>query len=100
MGIDSQPFGQTLEQAPVDLYVLTNDHGMTVEIMTYGATLTAVRVPDRRGKAEHVTLYLERLEDYLGAYGPPQSPEKVTITNGGSKTGIDFTLQQGFGGTP
>ena len=39
-------------------------------------------------------------EDYMGGYGMPESPEKVTITSGGSLTGIDFTLDQGLDGPP
>ena len=33
--------------------------------MTYGATLTSVRVPDRHGRFANVTLYLDTFDDYL-----------------------------------
>lgn len=33
-------------------------------------------------------------EDYLGGYGTPEDPGKVTITSGVSLTGIDFILDQ------
>ena len=39
-------------------------------------------------------------EDYMGGYGMPENPQKVTVTDGGSLTGIDFALEQGLGGPP
>ncbi len=33
--------------------------------MTYGATITAVETPDRSGKLENVTLFMDSLDDYL-----------------------------------
>ena len=58
----------------VDLYILTNVRGMEVRISNYGGIITAIRVPDRTGKLENVTLGFDRLEDYLspgysGRYG-------------------------------
>ena len=58
----------------VDLYVLTNARGMEVKISNYGGIITSIRVPDRTGKMENVTLGFDRLEDYLspgysGRYG-------------------------------
>jgi len=50
---------------PVIQCTLTNKSGMEVQVMTYGATLTSVRVPDRKGTLQNVTLYLESFEDYL-----------------------------------
>ena len=44
---------------------MTNPHGLKVQIMTYGATITDVEVPDRNGKLANVTLYLDSLADYI-----------------------------------
>ncbi len=49
----------------VHLYTLRNRNGLQVKIMTYGATITAVEVPDRHGQRANVTLFLDTLEDYL-----------------------------------
>jgi len=46
-------------------YTLTNGNGLEAKILTYGATLTTVKTPDREGKFESVTLYLDSFEDYL-----------------------------------
>ena len=65
MSVHREPFGKTSEGAEVDLFTLTNANGLRVKIMTYGATITAVEVPDRNGKIENVTLSLDSLQDYL-----------------------------------
>jgi aldose 1-epimerase len=62
--ITSAPFGSTSE-GPVDLYTLTNSHGMEVKIMTYGGIIQSVRVPDFRGRFANVTLGFDNLADYV-----------------------------------
>jgi aldose 1-epimerase len=54
----------------VDLYELTNSHGMTVKIMTRGATITEIKTPDKAGKLSNVTLGFDTFKDYLN----PQNP--------------------------
>ena len=68
MGIGKEPFGKTPEGDEVELYTLTNTHGLVVKIMTYGATVTAVELPDRDGKVENVTLNMKTLDDYLAGH--------------------------------
>ncbi|MBL7153510.1 MAG: galactose mutarotase [Phycisphaerae bacterium] len=51
--------------AAVHEYTLTNANGLEAKVITYGATLTTVKVPDRDGKFESVTLYLDSFDDYL-----------------------------------
>lgn len=64
MSISRDSFGEA-DRREVDLIRLTNDHGIEVEIMTYGATLIAVRCPDRTGVVQNVTLYLQSFNDYV-----------------------------------
>ncbi len=68
MSIQKQPIGKTPDGIQVDEYTLTNAGGMRVKIMTYGATLTAVEVPDRDGKPGVVTLSLDSLDGYLAGH--------------------------------
>lgn len=58
-------FGQLPDGTPVDLFTLTNANGLVARIMTYGATLVDMLVPDRAGKFADVHLGLVKLEDYL-----------------------------------
>jgi aldose 1-epimerase len=60
-------FGKTPEGAPVDLYVLTNGK-MTAKVMTYGAILTELHVPDRNGKLADVVLGFDSLDSYLAGH--------------------------------
>lgn len=59
------PLGRTPDGRSVERYVLRNANGLTAEIMTYGATLMALRTPDRAGQLENVALGFDSLEPYL-----------------------------------
>ncbi|WP_256007429.1 aldose epimerase family protein [Pedobacter deserti] len=51
-------------------YVLTNAQGMQVKLISYGATITDIRVPDRNGVLGSVVLGF----DSLHAYTSPRNP--------------------------
>lgn len=68
MKIEKTVFGKMPDGKPVDVYTLCAPNGMRVQVMTYGATLVGVDVPDRTGKLENVTLHLATLEDYLAGH--------------------------------
>jgi len=51
-----QPFGKTADGQAVEVYTLKNENGMTVKLMTLGATITELHVPDRDGKFADVVL--------------------------------------------
>ncbi len=65
--IEKMGFGKTPEGTPVDLYVLSNDK-MTVKVITFGAIISEIDVPDRNGKMADVVLGFETLEGYLGGH--------------------------------
>src|SRR5260370_27951138 len=48
---------------PVYRYTLRNNRGMSVQIITYGATVQAVNVPDPFGRAADVVLGFKTLAD-------------------------------------
>ena len=60
-------FGKTPEGTPVELYVLTNGK-MTAKVMTYGAILTELSVPDRDGQPGDVVLGFDNLSSYLAGH--------------------------------
>jgi aldose 1-epimerase len=43
-------FGQTPDGQAVDLFTLTNRHGLAAKVITYGAILADLRVPDHAGR--------------------------------------------------
>lgn len=65
MKIEKQPFGKTEDGTTVDIYTLTNAHGVKVEITNYGGIVTSILVPDKNGKLGDVVLGYDNLEGYL-----------------------------------
>jgi aldose 1-epimerase len=63
-GIVQESFGE-VEDGPVDKYTLTNDNGMEVSILTYGAIIQSLKVPDRNGYAVDVVLGFDNIQDYV-----------------------------------
>jgi aldose 1-epimerase len=63
--ITREPFGATPDGKAVDLFTLTNAHGLEARIMTFGATVVSLRVPDRAGKLDDVVLGYPSLTGYL-----------------------------------
>lgn len=65
MAISSEAFGATSDGTQVELWTLTNLHGMQARIMTYGGTLVSLLVPDRDGVLGDVVIGYDTLEPYL-----------------------------------
>jgi len=59
------PFGQLSDGRPVELFTLTNAHGIEVRAMTYGATITSIRTADRSGTRADIVLGFDSLSGYL-----------------------------------
>lgn len=63
-GVTKESWG-TADGKPVDLYTLTNERGMVVKITNYGAMVTEIHAPDRKGKLDDVALGFKTLDAYL-----------------------------------
>ncbi|TWT66422.1 aldose epimerase family protein [Allorhodopirellula solitaria] len=68
MSITTAPFGQTNDGEPVIKTTLTNRHGHRVSLMSWGAAILEVEVPDRNGTLANVNLVFDSLEPYLGTH--------------------------------
>jgi len=66
--VEKSLFGKTPDGTSIELYTLKNAKGMVVKIMTYGAIVTEVHVPDRTGRMADVVLGFNRLDPYLGTH--------------------------------
>ncbi len=64
--VEKSNFGTTRDGLAVDLYTLTNAKGVTAKIITYGALLTELHVPDRAGQMADVVLGFKTLDRYEG----------------------------------
>jgi len=49
----------------VDIYTITNSHGIEARLMTYGATLVSLKTPDRTGRTADILLGFDDLASYL-----------------------------------
>src|SRR5262249_34805147 len=57
-------FGKTADGTPVEMFTLQNA-GVTAKLITYGATLTELHVPDKSGKTADIVLGFDNVKDYL-----------------------------------
>lgn len=67
--VTRRPFGQTADGRALSLYTLTNAHGASVQITNFGGTVTAINVPDRRGKLGDVVLGYSSAKNYQANAG-------------------------------
>jgi len=100
MGLSKEIVGQ-VDGKDVIAYTLTNKKGMTARIISYGAIVTHLLVPDRQGKLEDVVLGFSEAKSYwtepylsnccylgaiVGRYGNRIAKGKFTID------GTEYTL--------
>ncbi|MCL5271075.1 MAG: galactose mutarotase, partial [bacterium] len=63
--ITKAPFGVMPDGKAVDLYILTNGHGVQAKITNYGGIVVSLFVPDRNGVMGDVVLGFDNLGDYV-----------------------------------
>jgi aldose 1-epimerase len=87
--VTQKPFGTLPDGRTVTLYTLTGPQGLVVEIMDYGATIVALRTPDRAGRVADVAPGFRTFAEYLNN-GPYFG---VTVGRVGNRiAGARFTL--------
>jgi len=86
-----QPFGTLPDGAVVPIVTLRNAHGLEAEVIAYGATLRAWRLPDRDGRSVNVVLGAETLDATLGGF-PAAAAVVGRVAN--RIAGAGFTLKR------
>jgi len=66
MNIEKELFGRLQGGKEVFRYTLKNNKGMEVDIINFGAIVTAIRIPGRNHEPGDVVLGFDTLEAYLG----------------------------------
>ncbi|SDT46928.1 aldose epimerase family protein [Microlunatus soli] len=94
--ISSEPFGTTTDGDPVERYTFGSAHGVLIKMLTYGATLQSIELPDRFGRRRSIILGLPTLADYqdhspyfgatIGRYGNRIAAGKFSID------GVDYQI--------
>lgn len=94
-------FGQLPDGRRVELFTLTNRHGIEVRAMTYGAIITSIRTPDRDGKAADIVLGFDSLSGYVAGspyFGAVVGRYANRIANGRfALDGVTYRLAQNNG---
>ena len=98
MNIKTEDFGKTADGKAVQLITLTNADGMVAKVISYGATLISLEVPDRDGNLADVVLGYDTLAEYeqsqsyfgstIGRFGNRIANGKFTLDD------VEYTLAQ------
>jgi aldose 1-epimerase len=67
-------FGLMPDGEKIYSFELSNENGMKVQIINYGATVTSLQIPLENGKLADVVLGFDNLEAYLESYNLPSAP--------------------------
>ncbi len=65
MKISKRAFGALCDGTPVSCWTLTNENGLTAEILDYGVIIRSIIVPDKDGNPVDVALGYDTLEEYV-----------------------------------
>lgn len=68
MSVQRDVFGQMASGQPIERFTLRNRHGLSAQVMTFGATLLGVETPDRIGRFANITLHLDTCQQYLAGH--------------------------------
>ena len=63
--IQRRNFGHLPDGTAVDEYTLSNDHGVSAKVITYGGIIAELHVPDRQGRTADIVLGFPSLDHYL-----------------------------------
>jgi aldose 1-epimerase len=66
--VEKAAFGQTADGTAIESYTIYNSQGASAKLITYGATVAELHVPDKNGKMGDVVLGFDNLEGYLGPH--------------------------------
>jgi aldose 1-epimerase len=69
--LEQRDFGKMPDGTPVQQFTLRNARGMLARVMTYGAILNELQVPDRNGALTNVVLGADSLDRYLNRFPTP-----------------------------
>ncbi|QDU95321.1 aldose epimerase family protein [Lignipirellula cremea] len=89
MSVESSSYGKTADGSPITLYTCTNENGLVLKMIDYGAIVVSMQTPDRDGKLKNITLGHDSLAGYemkhphygstIGRYGNRIAKGKFTI---------------------
>jgi aldose 1-epimerase len=66
--VEKAEFGKMPDGTTIESYTLYNARGASAKLITYGASVAELHVPDKNGKAGDVVLGFDNLQRYLGPH--------------------------------
>lgn len=69
LAVTSSDFDKTPDGQQVKIYHLTNRNGMAVDIITFGARVQSIDVPDKNGRVADIALGADRVKPYIDHEG-------------------------------
>uniref|UniRef100_A0A1B6D4J7 Aldose 1-epimerase n=4 Tax=Clastoptera arizonana TaxID=38151 RepID=A0A1B6D4J7_9HEMI len=63
--VSEDSFGEDSNGHPIRRFTLTNENRMSVQVINYGATITCIKVADRKGNVDDVVLGFDDMAGYL-----------------------------------
>jgi hypothetical protein len=64
--VEKKSFGKLPDGTEIEEYTLHSAKGAVAKVITYGATLSELWIPDKSGKTADVVLGFDNLQQYLG----------------------------------
>ncbi len=65
MTVEKGIFGKLSGNRSVEFFILKNNAGMTAKLISFGATLVSLEVPNKKGKPADIVLGYDNLEAYI-----------------------------------
>lgn len=95
-----EPYGVTQDGRKVTAYTLVNDKGNSATILDYGATISAVRVPDRKGQRTNVVMAFADMAGWESMGHANAILGRVTnrLLNGFTLDGVHYPLKPNANG--
>ena len=88
--LEEREFGKLDDGTLVKQFILRNAKGMTVKIITYGAIISDLQVPDRNGAFTNVVLGADSIDGYIGRNAVPGAVVLGRVAN--RIAGARFTI--------
>lgn len=99
MELKKRKFGN-IENEEVSEYTLTNNNDLSLSVITYGAIITKINMPDKHGKIKNITVNVNTLEEIIESrpfHGAVVGPVAGRISNAEyveSDTNIELTQNE------
>jgi aldose 1-epimerase len=68
MRVQRETFGRLADGTAIDIYTLRNTSGLEARIITYGAILVSLKIPDKNAVFADVNLGFDSFDGYLGTH--------------------------------